>query len=116
WTDADRRAAQRAAAWVQRRRRRSQRFWFLSMSLDTLATHLDRQEECLLTISDVSGLWVLALATARRLGLVGQGAGELGLAQGIEHHELQRACRQHAEAEVGPALHLHRHGAEVQCP
>src|SRR5690349_21207594 len=48
-TDADRRAAQRAAAWVQRRRRRSQRFWFLSMSFDTVVTHINRQAECLLT-------------------------------------------------------------------
>src|ERR1044072_2424144 len=56
-TDADRRAARRAAAWVQRRR--SQRFWFLSMSFDTVATHIDRQGQCLLTpLSDVSGLWV----------------------------------------------------------
>src|ERR1044072_2217074 len=58
-TDADRRAARRAAAWVQRRRRRSQRFWSLSMSFDTVATHIDRQGQCLLTpLSDVSGLWV----------------------------------------------------------
>src|SRR5689334_20654781 len=49
-TDADRRAAQRAAAWVQRRRRRSQRFWFLSISFDTVVTHINRQAECLLTI------------------------------------------------------------------
>ena len=42
-TDADRRAARRAAAWVQRRRRRSKSFGFLSMSVDTVATQIDRQ-------------------------------------------------------------------------
>jgi hypothetical protein len=34
---------------VQRRRRRSQRFWFLSTPCDTVATHIHRQAECLLT-------------------------------------------------------------------
>jgi len=36
------------------RRRRSRRVWFLSMSCDTVATHIHRQAECLMSADDLT--------------------------------------------------------------